>query len=170
MHIPLHWRMVTGTFTSRIIWNCSKRCTKTWERHPWCGAPRISSDHLCSITKSPRPSQGGRDHITQSRSTPLTSRAQEPPPRQEQLVLQCLSARRAQADRHFWRLDQKYSTSVGKKEPFPEPRWAKWCWGTSGSRHFSKMFFPLCMRWMFSVLWTSQQLFTRNSAQCWTSS
>lgn len=51
MHIPLWWRMVTGTFTSRIMWNCSKRCTKTWEIHLWCGAPRISSDQLCSITK-----------------------------------------------------------------------------------------------------------------------
>lgn len=74
--------------------------------------------------QTPGPSQGGRDHITQGDSTPLTSRAQEPPPRQEQLVLQCLSSRRAQADRHFWRLDGEYSISVGKKEPFPEPSWA----------------------------------------------
>ena len=97
-------------------------------------------DHLCSIT----PSQGGRAHITRGNPASLASQAQGPPPRQEQLVLQCLSSSRVQADRHFSRSDGEYIVSDQKKEPFAEPRWAERCQGTAGSRPLSWMFSPLC--------------------------
>lgn len=108
-----------------------------WRPWDFLGSPL--QHHL-----TPGPSQGGRAHLAGGNPTSPASRAWGPPPRQDQLVWQCLSSRRAQVDRHFSRSGGEHSISDQKKEPFPEAGWAERCWGTAVSRPLS---------WMFSSLW-----------------
>lgn len=128
--------MVTRTFTSGIMWNCSKFCTKTWEKQLWRGVPGIFSDHLCSITEPWVLHRG--DRVT-------TQRASQPHwlPEHEDSWPTCLSSNRVQAGRRFSSLDMEYSISDCKKEPFSELGLAKRCRGTRSSWPLSWVLCPL---------------------------
>lgn len=95
---------------------------------------------------SPGPSPENRADVTEANPTSLASQAWEPPPRQEQLVLWCLSSRGVQADRHFLRWDGEHSISDQKKQPYRQPRWVERYRGTAGSRPLSWMFSSLCRK------------------------
>lgn len=168
MHKSVQWRMLTRTFTSRIMWNQSKLCTKTWEKQ-WCGAPGISSVHLCNITESQVAHRG--DRVTTHRlSQPHWLPAHEGLLPGKDSWSTCLSSRRVQTGRHFSRLGMEYSISDCKKEPFSELGLAKRCRGTRSSWPLCWVLCALCSRAMISALWTGWGLFTKNSAQHWTSS
>lgn len=116
-------KWLTGTFTSRITWNRSKLCTKTWEKQLWSPC-----DFLSSISEPQVPHRGDRV---------ITDRAPQPYwlpghggllPGKDSWSMHLSSNRE-----HFLRLDMEYSISDCKKEPFSEPGLAKRCQGSRSS-------------------------------------
>lgn len=142
MYKSVQWRMVTGFFTSWIMWSRSKLCTKTWKEQLWCGAPGISSDHLHRVTEASVPTGvTGWQHTGHPSLTGFLGMSASS---SKDSWSMHLSSNGVQAGRHFSRLDVEYSISVCKKEPFSEPGLAKRCRGTRGSWALGWVFCALC--------------------------
>lgn len=160
MHMYLQWRIVTGTFTSRIMQNCSKICTETWDT---CGVEPLGFPWITpAASPNPRSLLATQPHWLPGHEGLLPGKNSW-----SYSVCHRGECRRTGISRG-WMGNIAFQTR--KKSPSQKPGGPRGVEEPQAADPLAGCFPPFAERWMFSALWASRQLFTRNSVQYCTSS